>query len=198
MTNERFLMLPYHLMAIKEVTHNDKQHKLTFQTKGVYCYLLSLSTSFDMVRPSMQGIADELGLTDEQAARREIKKLVDAGLIEIIARPGTSNAFIVKPFPVEATESQPDATQQPETVQDVQTPAPAVEAVTEPYSDDSDCIPELEFGYTPPPKDLKRETGLPLRTTPAQDDELIEAMQRVANNKTPLRTYTKQECEEPF
>lgn len=197
MTNERFLMMPYHLMAIKEVTHNNKQHKLTFQTKGVYCYLLSLSTSFEKVRPSMQGIADELGLTDEQAARREIKKLSEAGLIDIISRPGTSNAFIVKPFPVEQPETQQEATQEPEQVQDVQTPAPVIEATTEAYSDD-DIILELMHGYTPPVRKFKRDNVLPLRTSSEQNDALEEAKRRVANNKTPLRTYTKQECEEPF
>ncbi|MCQ8226423.1 helix-turn-helix domain-containing protein [Pantoea trifolii] len=200
MTSTGFLMMPNNIMAIKEVTHNGKQHKLTFQTKGVYCYLSSLSDSFEMVRPSMQGIADWLGLTDEQAARREVKKLADAGLIEIISRPGTSNAFIVKPFPVEQPETQQEVTQQPETVQDVQTPAPALEAVTEKHSDcDDDIIPELMHGYSAPVRSLHLgETVTPLRTTAAENDALEDAKRRVANNKTPLITPPHKEDDEPF
>lgn len=200
MTNTGFLMMPNNIMAIREVTHNGKQHKLTFQTKGVYCYLSSLSDSFEMVRPSMQGIADWLGLTDEQAARREIKKLADAGLIEIISRPGTSNAFIVKPFPVEQPETQQEATQQPETVQDVQMPAPAVEAVTEAYGDcDDDIIPELMHGYCAPVRSLHPgKTITPLRTTAAENDALEAAKRRVENNRTPLYTPTRKEEELPF
>lgn len=104
MNQHPFLQVDYRLLALNEIEHNGEKHKLTLQSKLVYSYLLSLSKSFDTVRPSLQGIADQLGLGSEQVARREIKTLAKAGLVSVIERPGTSNAFVVNPL-LDETES---------------------------------------------------------------------------------------------
>ncbi|MDF2043263.1 MULTISPECIES: helix-turn-helix domain-containing protein [unclassified Pantoea] len=189
------IQLSYEILLLSEIEHNGKSHSISTNAKIIYSYIAGFRNNNRQAFPSMGGMSKTLNLGSEQVIRREVKNLVAMGLLSIVERPGNSHLYEVLPLP---SERQQEAKQEPEQVQDVQTPAPAVEAVTEAYSDDNDIIPELIHGYTPPVRDLKRYNVLPIRTSSDQDDALEEAKRRVANNKTPLRTYTKQECEEPF
>lgn len=188
------IQLSYEILLLSEIEHNGKSHSINTNAKIIYSYIAGFRNNNRQAFPSMGGMSKTLNLGSEQVIRREVKNLVAMGLLSIVERPGNSHLYEVLPLP---SERQQEATQEPEQVQDVQTPAPAVEATTEAYSDD-DIIPELMHGYLPPVRDLKRNTALPLRTSSEQNDALEEAKRRVANNKTSLRTYTKQECEEPF
>lgn len=202
-----FIQLSYELLALSEIKHNGQSHSISLNAKVIYSYIAGFRNNNKQAFPSMGGMSKTLNIGSEQVIRREVKNLIAMGLLTIVERPGNSHLYEAMPLPSSSQpETQQEATQQPETVQDVQTPAPAVEAVTERHSDCGDDIPaELMHGYTPPEpehKDLKqykRNTSLlPQRLTAAEQDKLTEAARRVANNKTPLYTPTRKEEELPF
>jgi hypothetical protein len=190
------IQLSYEILGLGEIEHNGQSHTISTNAKIIYSYIAGFKNNNKQAFPSMGGMSKTLNLGSEQVIRREVKNLINMGLLSIVERPGNSHLYEALPLP---PQRQQEATQEPEQVQDVQTPAPAAKAPTIDYSDDDDIIPELMHGFTAPLRSLHLgKTITPLRTTAAQNDALEEAKRRIANNTTPLRTYTKQECEEPF
>lgn len=168
MNQNPFLQMDYRLLQLNEVEHNGEKHKLSAQSKIVYSYLASLSKSFDTVRPSMQGIADTLGLGSEQVARREIKSLVKAGLISVVERPGTSNAFIVNPVPYASQEAIAETIKE-ETIDSVPEVIKASESVTAHFT------PQMKMNC-------------------AQQDKIAEEMKRLSTpqqNEKPIQRHRK-------
>lgn len=196
-----FIQLSYEILALSKIEHNGQSHSISINAKVIYSYIAGFRNNNKQAFPSMSGMSKTLNIGSEQVIRREVKNLIAMGLLTIVERPGNSHLYEVMPLPSSSQpETQQEATQQPETVQDVQTPAPAVEAVTEAYGDcDDDIIPELMHGYCAPVRSLHLgKTITPLRTTAAENDALEAAKRRVANNRTPLYTPTRKEEELPF
>ncbi|EGH4613235.1 helix-turn-helix domain-containing protein [Escherichia coli] len=116
-----FLGIDYDLLAITSLVINGKTKEVKLHHKIIYSYLLSLSSTYQKVTPSLKGIGERLGVGTDQTVRRHIKDLVSFGWLKIEERAGSTNAYIVLPYEQEAQ------TQQEATVKAVQEQLPPTE-----------------------------------------------------------------------
>lgn len=119
--NETFLAMEYSILELTHITKDNVEYEITAKHKIIYCYLCSLSRTFDTVYPSLEGMAKRLGFTSEQIVRREIKQLIKMGLVAKEAKTGCTNRYTVFPItqdnppesihaiPVEEVKTLPDA-----------------------------------------------------------------------------------------
>ena len=91
--DRQFLRIDFSILRINEIIVRGKKEKLTASSKQLYCYLLNWPEAF----PSHNKIADVFGIT-RKAAEKQVKKLIDLGLIERTTRPGSSNLYKVMPI----------------------------------------------------------------------------------------------------
>lgn len=91
--NNQFLRIDFSILKINEIIVSGKKEKFSASAKQLYCYLLNWPEAF----PSHNKIAEVFGIT-RKAAEKQIKKLIELGLIERVSRPGSSNLYRVLPI----------------------------------------------------------------------------------------------------
>ncbi|HFT3567316.1 TPA: helix-turn-helix domain-containing protein [Klebsiella variicola] len=142
--NETFLAMEYSILELTHITKDNVEYEITAKHKIIYCYLCSLSRTFDTVYPSLEGIAKRLGFTSEQIVRREIKQLIKMGLVAKELKKGCTNRYTVFPItqdnPPESIHASPveDVVTVPDAIPQVVIEEPA-QSDTEAYSDNEEC-----------------------------------------------------------
>lgn len=135
--NETFLAMEYSILELTHITKDNVEYEITAKHKIIYCYLCSLSRTFDTVYPSLEGIAKRLGFTSEQIVRREIKQLIKMGLVAKELKKGCTNRYTV--FPI--TQDNPPESIHASPVEDVKTLPDAIPQTKseEPAQSDTDA-----------------------------------------------------------
>lgn len=135
--NETFLAMEYSILELTHITKENVEYEITAKQKIIYCYLCSLSRTFDTVYPSLEGMAKRLGFTSEQIVRREIKQLIKMGLVAKEAKTGCTNRYTV--FPI--TQDNPPESIHAGPVEDVKPISNAIPQVVieEPTQSDTEA-----------------------------------------------------------
>lgn len=74
---------------------------------GVYNVLARMANPSGQSWPAQQTMADRLGISLSQV-KRELAKLEAAGLVQVVERDGTSNAYILRPVGPDSEAGGPD------------------------------------------------------------------------------------------
>lgn len=140
--NETFLAMEYSILELTHITKDNVEYEITAKHKIIYCYLCSLSRTFDTVYPSLEGIAKRLGFTSEQIVRREIKQLIKMGLVAKEAKTGCTNRYTV--FPITDSHLNPPESIHASPVEDVKPISNALPQVVIEESAQSDTEADMK------------------------------------------------------